>query len=69
MAVSYQLVKVDDFAVSNVTSVKMVLIHLLWFLYIGRIVIKDIDTYYVTVLLHLHIEKFEQISRLYLFFT
>ena len=62
LAVRSRWVKAEDLAVSNVTTVKMVLIHLLWFQHIGRIVIEDIDPYFGAILLHLHIEKREQIS-------
>ena len=57
LAVRSRWVKVEDLVVSNVTTVKMVLIHLLWFQHIGRIVIEDIDPYFGAVLLHLRIEK------------
>ena len=59
LSVRSRWVKVDDLAVSNVTTVKMVLIHLLWFQHIGRIVIEDIDPYFGAILLHLRIEKRE----------
>lgn len=59
LSVRSRWVKVDDLAVSNVTTVKMVLIHLLWFQHIGRIVIEDIDPYFGAVLLHLRIKKRE----------
>ena len=59
LSVRSRWVKVEDLAVSNVTTVKMVLIHLLWFQHIGRIVIEDIDPYFGAILLHLRIEKRE----------
>ena len=60
LAVRSRWVKVEDLVVSNVTTVKMVLIHLLWFQHIGRIVIEDIDPYFGAVLLHLRIKKREK---------
>ena len=60
LSVRSRWVKVEDLVVSNVTTVKMVLIHLLWFQHIGRIVIEDIDPYFGAVLLHLRIKKREK---------
>ena len=62
LSVRSRWVKVEDLSVPNVTTVKMVLIHLLWFQHIGRIVIEDIDPYFGAVLLHLRIEKQKRIS-------
>ena len=50
-------VKVDDLVIPNVTTGRMVLIHLLWFQSIGRVVIEDIDPFSGAILLHLHIER------------
>ena len=57
-------IKTSALAVEGVSTENMVLTHLLWFQYIGRIVIEDIDPFSGAILVHLNFKDIAEENRL-----